>query len=118
MSPDRADVERLRADGQPELIPYQPSFSPTTPTSRSPPVMLLLQNSLVARPLRQQACLRRLLATSTAPTFKIPVIDFGKFRLAATRAERDTAAGQVVDALITAGFMVRRLVASVLTSFC
>lgn len=49
----------------------------------------------------------RLLATSTAPAFKIPVIDFGLFREATTKAERDAAAAQVVNALVTAGFMVR-----------
>jgi hypothetical protein len=70
--------------------------------------MLPFRTSSLVKPVRQRFCLRRLLATSTAPPFEIPCIDFARFRLAATKTERNAAAAQIVDALITAGFMVCR----------
>lgn len=70
--------------------------------------MSFLRSSLVARASQGKIRSLRLLATSTAPAFKIPVIDFGKFRQAKTQEERSAAAAQVVDALVNAGFMVGR----------
>jgi hypothetical protein len=105
----------------PELIPYQLALRPTPPPSAllkpsfilPPPsaassTMLPFRTSSLVKPVRQRFCLRRLLATSTAPPFEIPCIDFARFRLAATKTERNAAAAQIVDALITAGFMVCR----------
>ena len=51
-------------------------------------------------------CFARTLATiSSSPSFHIPVIDFSKFRAAATPAEKKATADEIVGALKGAGFM-------------
>lgn len=55
--------------------------------------------------IRPARVLKRHLATQSDGAFSIPIIDFSKFRSAASREEKEKTAGEIVSAFKSAGFV-------------
>ncbi|KAF5322190.1 hypothetical protein D9619_000471 [Psilocybe cf. subviscida] len=55
--------------------------------------------------IRPARVLKRHLATQSDGAFSIPIIDFSKFRTAASREEKEKTAGEIVSAFKSAGFV-------------